>query len=257
MTHHAEVNRQDASQFKPPFDREGYVIVRSLLGAEEFARLQAELDRYIRDIVPGLPTGDAFYDGDCREPNRLKQLHRMDQDSFFAQYQQHRVWRNLAETLLGEAATADAPEWFNKPSRSLQGTPPHQDNYYFCLEPCQVVTIWMALDVVDDENACLRYVPGSHLHGVRPHSRSVVLGFSQSVTDYGPDDVAREVAIHLQPGDVVAHHGNLIHRAEPNRSATRQRRAFAMVFRGASCRRDERAFARYQAELAVQQSALA
>ena len=51
--------------------------------------------------------------------------------------------------------------------------------------------------------------------------------------------------IRLQPGDVVAHHGETIHRAEPNRSAARFRRAFAMVFRGASCRRDEESFARY------------
>ena len=64
-------------------------------------------------------------------------------------------------------------EWFNKPPLSTAGTPPHQDNYYFCLNPCNVLTIWMALDVVDDENACMRYVAGSHLEGVRPHARSI------------------------------------------------------------------------------------
>jgi phytanoyl-CoA hydroxylase len=50
----------------------------------------------------------------------------------------------------------------------------------------------------------------------------------------------------------VCHHGETIHRADPNRSATRHRRAFAMVFRGVSCRRDEAAFARYTAALKKQ-----
>ena len=248
---------QNARELKQTFDRDGFVVVRSLLPAEEFARLQTELDRYVSQVVPGLPQGDAFYDGDRSDPTRLKQLHRMNQDPFFAAYREHPAWRALAETLVGESAQADAPEWFNKPPLSKQGTPPHQDNYYFCLSPCHVVTIWMALDVVDDENACLRYVAGSHHRGVRPHGRSEVLGFSQGITDYGPQDSENEVAVHLQPGDVVAHHGNLIHRAEPNRSATRHRRAFAMVFRGVSCLRDEQAFARYEADLKAQHSAVA
>ena len=58
--------------------------------------------------------------------------------------------------------------------------------------------------------------------------------------------------IHLQPGDVVVHHGNTIHRADANRSATRNRRAFAMVVKGLSCRRDEEAYTRYLAALKAQ-----
>jgi phytanoyl-CoA hydroxylase len=56
----------------------------------------------------------------------------------------------------------------------------------------------------------------------------------------------------MQPGDVVVHHGEIIHRADPNRSATRQRRAFAMNFEGVSCRVDEEAKQR-QAEAAKKQ----
>jgi phytanoyl-CoA hydroxylase len=240
---------------KPEFDRRGFVVVRQLLPAEEFAELTRQLDRYVREVVPGLPATDAFYEDRAR-PESLKQLHRMDQDPFFAAYREHPIWRSLATGLLGEPAAAESPEWFNKPPLSASGTPPHQDNYYFNLQPCNVVTIWMAVDPVDEENACMRYVPGSHVGVVRPHGRSEVLGFSQGITDYGPDDAKREVPVCLMPGDVTAHHGNLIHRAGANRSATRSRRAFAMVFKGASCRRDEVAFARYLAAVTAQQQNL-
>jgi phytanoyl-CoA hydroxylase len=114
----------------------------------------------------------------------------------------------------------------------------------------------MALDPVDEDNGCLRYVAGSHRRGIRPHARSNILGFSQGITDFGPADRAAEVPICLQPGAVVAHHGETIHRADPNRSATRHRRAFAMVFQGISCRREEAAFARYKAALQTQHEQL-
>jgi phytanoyl-CoA hydroxylase len=115
----------------------------------------------------------------------------------------------------------------------------------------------MALEKVDEENGCLRYVAGSHLKGIRTHAVTKILGFSQGITDYGPVDQAQEVTIRLEPGDVVAHHGNTIHRADPNRSETRHRRAFAMVCQGESCRRDEAAMARYEANRQAQREALA
>jgi phytanoyl-CoA hydroxylase len=180
----------------------------------------------------------------------------MDLDPYFRAYVLHPTWRALARTLLGEETEVQAPEWFNKPPGQEAPTPPHQDNYYFNLKPPSVLTIWLALDPVDSDNGCLRYVPGSHRLGLRPHGRSNVLGFSQGITDYGPDDQAREVQIHLQPGDAVVHHGEMIHRAEPNRSRNRQRRAFAMVCRGVSCRRDDEGYARYEAALKTQHQQL-
>jgi phytanoyl-CoA hydroxylase len=237
------------------YDRDGFVIVRRWLMGDELETLRRELDRYIRDVVPTLSDADAFFE-DKRRPETLKQLQHMQHDAFFRDYVRHPKWMELAHALVGEDAACESPEWFNKPPGLNQVTPPHQDNYYFCLHPPNVVTIWLALDDVDDENGCLRYVPGSHRQPVRPHGRSNILGFSQGITDYSDADRAAEVPIHLAPGDVVAHHGNTIHRADANRSATRHRRAFAMVFKGASCRREEAAFARYQSAVKAQHQQL-
>jgi phytanoyl-CoA hydroxylase len=243
------------TDYKPSFDRDGYVIVRSFLSPADFADLTRNLDRYIREVVPTLPDKDAFY-VDKSRPETLKQLQHMGGDPFFRAYTRHPTWNALARALIGEEAEVQQPEWFNKPPGTSSPTPPHQDNYYFCLKPPNVLTIWLALDPVDEPNGCLRYVVGSHRRGIRPHGRSSILGFSQGITDFGPDDRQREVQIHLQPGDAVVHHGNTIHRAEPNASPTRNRRAFAMVFKGLSCKRDEEAFARYLAALKSQHETL-
>ena len=243
------------AKYKKDFERDGYVIVRNFLPAEEFEELTENLDRYIREVVPTLDDAYAFYH-DRGRPETLKQLQNMAVDPYFQAYRKHPRWVGLAEALLGEKVNADESEWFNKPPGVEHPTPPHQDNYYFCLKPASVLTIWLAVDSVDEENGCLRYVTGSHLRGVRPHSSNKVLGFSQGITDYGDEDVAREAKILLNPGDAVVHHGNTIHRAEPNRSEARNRRAFAMVIRGESCRRDEEAFARYRDAVRAQHKEL-
>lgn len=241
--------------FASAYQQDGFVIVRQFLNATELEELRTHLNRYIREVVPTLSDKHAFFDDKSR-PETLKQMQYMDGDAFFAEYVRHPKWVALAEALVGESAKADSPEWFNKPPGTNHVTPPHQDNYYFNLKPSNVITIWLALDVVDAENGCLRYVKASHRRGIRAHSRSNVLGFSQGITDYGAEDRANEVEIHLQPGDVVAHHGETIHRADANRSPTRNRRAFAIVFRGQSCQRDEEAFARYMAAAKAQHEAL-
>ena len=240
-----------ATEPKQTLDRDGFVVIRRFLPADELAKLNENLSRYIREVVPALADGDAFYE-DRSRPETLKQLQRMDCDSFFEEYSHSPRWASMAEGLLGESAASHQPEWFNKPPNTNHITPPHQDNFYFCLTPPSVVTIWLALDRVDAENGCLRYVAGSHREGYRPHARSQILGFSQGITDYGPADFTRERAALLEPGDAVAHYGMTIHRADANLSTTRHRRSFAMVFKGASCQRDQDAFERYQASARAQ-----
>ncbi len=236
---------------KHRFDRDGFCVVRGFLTGERFNELTDNLDRYVREVVPTLPDSAAFYQ-EPGQPETLKQMQHMGNDPYFDQYRRNPRWVALAESLIGEPVESKEPEWFNKPPGTEHVTPPHQDNFYFCLRPPNVLTLWLALDTVDETNGCLRYVAGSHLQGIRPHNATAVLGFSQGISDYGPEDERREFTVCLEPGDLVAHHGETIHRADANRSDSRHRRAFAIVFRGVSCQRDKEAYQRYQGALQQQ-----
>jgi phytanoyl-CoA hydroxylase len=246
---------QIQSELKDQFDRDGFVVCREFLPESEFAQLRRELERYIISVVPDLSDEHAFYD-DKRCPETLKQLQHMNVDPFFRDYVRNVRWRSLAENLLDEESEARDCEWFNKPRETDHPTPPHQDNFYFNLVPPSVVTLWLALEDVDEENGCLRYVRGSHKRGCRPHARSNVLGFSQAISDYGPTDESGEVPIKLRANDLVAHHGWTIHRAEANRSRIRHRRSFAIVFRGTNCQVDEEGLRSYQESLVAQHTAI-
>jgi phytanoyl-CoA hydroxylase len=246
----------DYSQYKAAYDDDGFVVVPQFLDATALSDLKTNVDRYIRDIVPGVPETDAFYQ-DRDRPETLKQLHRMERDPYFAALVDSPAWRALGESLVGEPlAAVEPPEWFSKPPQTEALTPPHQDNYYFCLRPPNVLTIWVALEPVDQENGCLHYVRGSHKDGVRTHDVTSVLGFSQGINDYGPADAAREVMVELQAGDAAVHHGDTIHRTDPNLSKARQRPALAMVCRGVSAQKDEAAVAAYKESVREQQAAL-
>ena len=237
------------------YQQQGFVVVRQFLEAAALEELQDQLDRYIREVVPGLPADNAFYH-DRDRPETLKQLNQMQNDPFFDEIRHRSQWVDLATRLLGEQADAKHPQWFNKPPGTDHSTPPHQDNYYFCLQPHASITLWLALDRVNQENGCLRYLPGSHRLGLREHDASNVLGFSQGIEQYGEDEIACEVEVCCQPGDLVVHHGEMIHRADANRTVDQQRRAFAVVYYTRSAIRDEQAYQAYQQRLEKQHLAM-
>jgi phytanoyl-CoA hydroxylase len=163
-------------------------------------------------------------------------------------------FKKLAEFLLDDAVVPKTLEYFNKPPRIGKPTPPHQDNYYFMLKPAEAVTMWLALEDVDAENGCVRYVTGSHLHGVRPHGRTQTLGFSQGITDFGTeDDQASAVAFPAKAGDLLIHHSMTIHWAEANRSE-RTRKAIGWIYWAESAQEDTEAKAAYQQKLKAELS---
>ena len=154
----------------------------------------ANLDRYIREVVPTLPDSDAFY-VDRARPETLKQLQHMERRPFFRDYVQHPTWLDLARALLGEDVEAHVSR-SGSTSRPVptSPTPPHQDNYYFNLKPP---------NVAHDLAGARPGGRGERLPALCRAARTAaasgrtagrnVLGFSQGITDYGPEDRAREV----------------------------------------------------------------
>ena len=205
----------NAEQIKQDFDRDGFTILRHYLSTDETTEVRDNIERFVRDVLPGLPNDKAYYEVK-EDPGTMMRLQgMMDDDDYFKELFCDERFLGLAHHLL-DGARESQMQWFNKPPRVGKATPPHQDGFYFMLEPNEALTLWLAIDSADEENGCIRYVPGSHRRDMRPHRPSGVLGFSQGITDYGDDDFAAEVPIVVEPGDLIAHHCLTIHRADPN-----------------------------------------
>lgn len=236
------------------FRTRGFVALRGFLSEQEVGELRGELARYKNEVVPSLPPQDVLYENKG-DSGSMKQLIRMfEHDAWFRQMIVGERFRSVAEELLEGPVVEKNLQWFNKPPRIGGPTPPHQDGYYFMIEPQDAVTMWLALDEVTEENGCVRYVSGSHLRGIRTHARSNVLGFSQGITDFGPDDTAHEVPMPAKPGDLLVHHCLTIHRAEPNLSE-RGRQAMGLIYYSAAAREDTEQHERYQKSVREQWAA--
>jgi len=235
------------------FETDGYVAVRSFLSPDEIAECHTQLARLIEEVVPAMPADQVFYE-DKDDPSTLKQLQQVQEhDAWFGELFNGKP-RQLAEKLLGTEVVGKNMQFFNKPPGVGQPTPPHQDGYYFKLDPPLALTMWMALEEVDAENGCVRYVRGSNHDGMRPHGQTGTLGFSQGMTDFGTDDdLAREVPQPASAGDLLAHHALTIHRADGNSSATRSRKALGFIFYSVDAKEDQAAMEAHRAQLAEQQ----
>ena len=228
-----EESRRDNSEqeLKRQFREDGFVALSRFLSEAEVSDLRTNVARFITDVVPTMPREEVFFEerGDAAT---LKQLQRMfNYDSFFRELMFGSRFEQLAATLLAHEVRGMNMQYFNKPPRVGQPTPPHQDGYYFMLEPNEAVTMWLALDEVDEENGCVRYVRGSHRQGLRSHGGTHTLGFSQGLLDFGTaDDLENEVAFPARPGDLLVHHALTVHRADGNQSATRSRQALGFIY---------------------------
>ncbi|RYZ63106.1 MAG: phytanoyl-CoA dioxygenase family protein [Chitinophagaceae bacterium] len=237
---HAEIKRN--------YDRDGYVFIKSFLREEEVEQINRELKSFISKEVKSMPAAFVFYE-DNSDPATLKQLQDIHRyNSFFERILKGSEFEKIAELLLEDKVIGKNLEYFNKPPQIGKPTPPHQDGYYFMLNPPQAITMWMALEDADEENGCVRYIPGSHKKGMRLHGRTKTLGFSQGITDYGKQDFAAEIPFPAQAGDLLIHHAMTVHRADGNKS-NRSRRALGFIYFGESAREDLEAKKAYQQKL--------
>jgi len=232
------MSKIDLTDVKKKFDEEGYVFLPGFLSPSEVTDVQDYLDKFIQNEVPNLSSDQAFYE-DNNDPSSLKQLFNLHQhEPFFAKLLLGSRFEEVAELALDEKVIGKNVEYFNKPPLIGKPTPPHQDNYYFMLQPPQAITMWLGLEDVDTENGCVRYIPQSHLQGLRAHGRTQTLGFSQGISDYDEKDKAKEVYFITKPGDLLIHHSMTIHRADGNSSAVRGRKALGFIYFGESAQED-------------------
>jgi hypothetical protein len=146
--------------------------------------------------------------------------------------------------LLGENVIGWGSHFFCKMPHDGKRVSWHQDASYWPMTPSKTVTVWLAIDDADVENACMRFIPGSHHYGhltwqlSEDDERNVL---NQTVPDaerFGApvDDV-------LKAGEVSIHSDLTLHGSEANES---DRRRCGLTLR--YCTADVRAYQGWNAK---------
>jgi hypothetical protein len=131
---------------------------------------------------------------------------------------------DAVRSLIGPNVLAWVSEFNSKAPGTANFFSWHQDLYYWGhqyddLRSIPMVTMWLALSESDEENGCMRIIPGSHTglveHASNP-SEDNLLTRGQSVRV--EVDEAQSVLMKLAPGEFSIHHPLIYHASGPNTS---------------------------------------
>ncbi len=150
----------------------------------------------------------------------------------------------IVKDLLGENVVAWGSHYFCKMPGDGKRVSWHQDASYWPLTPSKTVSLWLAIDDADVENACMRYLPGTHLFGhltwqLSEDDEANVL--NQTIPEI--ERFGEPVNVELKAGEIALHSDLLLHGSEANTSA---RRRCGLTLR--YCAADVRAYMNWNAK---------
>jgi len=99
----------------------------------------------------------------------------------------------------------------------------HQDASYWPMTPSKTVTVWLAIDSADVENACMRFISGSHQFGhigFRPSYSKENNVLNQTVDN--ANHYGKCIDIELEAGQISLHSDLLLHGSNANTSNRRR-----------------------------------
>jgi hypothetical protein len=140
----------DKTALRRRFSEDGFVIVEDFLSSEEADRLDRELERFIRMVVPRLEEPDVFHESGSNGP--IKHLGRLEvYDSYFEQLQTRPKTLELVAACLGTQTEPIGSEVFFKQARVGSAALYHQDNAYLHLEPADGAVAWSGPNTTDQK----------------------------------------------------------------------------------------------------------
>ena len=192
------------------FNRDGYLMPFRIFLPEEIADLRGYFDRLL-----------AQYLADGKDSYSISTAH----------LRHGRVWDVLTHPrivavvrdLIGPDVIGWGSHFFCKLPGDGKTVAWHQDASYWPLTPSKAVTVWLAIDDADRENACMRFLPGTHTLGHLTYSLSET--DEANVLNQTVPDVAKygdPVYVELKAGEASVHSDLLLHGSEANESARRR-----------------------------------
>ena len=200
--------------------------------------LQEQIDRYRRDgflfPVPILTSEQASYYREQLEDleqlggGRFTGIHRT---KFYLRYRWAYELATLP-TMLDAVEDLIGPDillyhnttWLKHASDQAYVTW-HQDNIYIGIEPCELLSFWIALTPSKEENGCMHVLPGTHQDGVFPigepdlSEKSMLPSGMQTAYDMSQ---TTPVSMPLEAGEASVHHAQVIHGSLPNMANQRR-----------------------------------
>lgn len=136
---------------------------------------------------------------------------------------QHPVIIAAVSDLLGPNVVCWGSHFFCKMPHDGKSVPWHQDSTYWPLSPTKTVTVWLAIDDADPDNANMKFIPRSHRHGLIDYDESQDANTVLNLAVENPHSYGEgEVDVTLRAGQFSMHSDLLLHGSGANDSDRRR-----------------------------------
>jgi phytanoyl-CoA hydroxylase len=240
------MNLNNVNQFVDEYNEHGFVKLESFLNNDELEQARNEVDVFINNNEKELKGRDINY-----SDGKINSVHCLHKSKWISDVQHSDSVQELVSLFLNEAGEARGAELFAKPALSGLASPLHQDNYYWCVDNANALTVWVALDDASEDNGGIYYYKGTHKLGLLEHKPSYAPGSSQTIKYPEGMSYFKKITPALKAGDCLIHHSLIVHGSNANTSAN-SRRGWTMQFKGKKSSYDESMKKRYQDSLNAQ-----
>jgi len=192
------------------FDRDGFVVLPDVFGADEMAAIVDETDRFERELDALLRQVDGGRVSIAETGAITFTTHLVTRSERLRAFAAHPVFAGLCADLIGPDANLYWDQAVYKKPEKPRRFPWHQDNGYAFVEPQQYLTCWVALTDATVTNGCPQVARGRHTAGTLQHHFVDPLGW-ECFSD--PDDVA---VAEVGAGGVVVFSSLTPHLTGPN-----------------------------------------
>lgn len=218
--------------FRQKYDEDGLFVVPKLFSEETVISLAETTDKLMNgeQKLNGMffqldPNSESYADvdfsittfqGPSLNYRKIKDLEYIPE---FLEAIQNSDLRAIGKDLIGLSVSSMRYMVVNKPSKSKTPLPWHQDiSAKWPMSGTPEMTVWIALDDVDESNGCVEWILGSHKLGEIEGGHLTSEDAINSILS--THDIFYGV---LKRGDAVVFNNGVIHRSKPNFSGKRRR----------------------------------
>jgi ectoine hydroxylase-related dioxygenase (phytanoyl-CoA dioxygenase family) len=223
------------------YERNGYLVVPGILGPPELETLRSALAQVLSEAEGLQASNEKFALSSPESGTGRRYVKRVFNPIVRHDAFKDLIWHDkildIVEELIGPDITLQQTKLNLKPPAEDARFEWHQDYPFFPHTNFDMVAVMVFLDDTDENNGCLRVIPGSQKLGPLRHD------FSADGQAYGTEvsdksvfaDESAWVSLVVPAGSVALHHCCMLHSSGANHS-DRSRSTFVFEYRASDAR---------------------
>ena len=209
------LTKNQIDKIKKKFNSNGYVVVKKIFDKKNILQANENLFDFLEINKNSIKKKDI----NLTKQGEINSVHNFSKWPWTKKFHKDSNLQLIVSALLNvNKPKSFGAELFAKPARSGMPAPIHQDNYYWCIDDANGLTVWIALNDSNEQNGGIYYYKKSHKIGILEHKPSYAPGSSQTIKYPDGLDVFDTDLPNLNAGDCLIHHCLVVHGSKPNKS---------------------------------------